>query len=431
MHKKLKVCFVGLYTYQLFNPEFKGIFGGSEVRASIIMKELAKDDQFEIVNIVNADPGVVEGVFDEVQVVTHSFYKHDYHGEGSKRQPFLKRILPKTSGYYAYKLQLLLTSAFKMVTNQVTFSLLGRGIYGKGDVYIPQIKIDIYDKIKADIYCIFGVKKEAYELISYCASRGKKSVLFLGSDSDIDIKYTPTDKSLNRYGSRNDLNYYSIVGADRIIAQNRDQMTLLMKRFNKTANLVNNPIKIEPISGTLDPDAVKIKMTKPILWVGKSHSVKAPEKALSIAGMLPEVTLNLIMNKWDESYHREILSMMPDNVKYIEKVEFDKIEESFINSSLFINTSDFEGFPNTFLQAAKHGVPIISLHSDPNRMLSESGCGYFANGDIQSMANMISKYLSDIELYTSTSHCCVEYVRKNHNVNTIVTEIRQIIHSML
>lgn len=431
MQKKLKVCFVGLYTYQLFNPEFKGIFGGSEVRASIIMKELAKDDQFEIVNVVNADPGVEEGVFEGVRVVKHSYYKHDYHGEGTQRRPFLKRILPESLGYYAYKLQLILSIAITKVTNYIAFTVFRRGIYGKGNMYIPQVKIDVYDRLNADIYCIFGVKKEAYELVSYSASKGKKSVLFLGSDSDVDDKYSPHDRSLNRYGSRNDLNFFSIVGADCIIAQNLDQMTLLAERFNKNAILVNNPIDTDTTKGPLNEKTIKNKMTNPILWVGKSHFVKAPDKVLSIAKILPEITINLVMNEWDKSYHREILSKLPDNVNYIENVEFDRIEDLFINSSLFINTSDFEGFPNTFLQAAKHGVPIISLNSDPNKMLSELGCGYFANGDIQRMADMISNYLSDSELYTSASQNAVQYVQQNHKLNMIMTEIKQIIQSLL
>jgi glycosyltransferase involved in cell wall biosynthesis len=431
MHKKVKVCFVGLYTYQLFNPDFKGIFGGSEVRASIIMKELAKDDQFEIINIVNADPGVVEGVFDGVHVVKHSYYKHNYQGEGTQKLPFLKRLLPETLGYYAYKLQLLLTDTFNKVTNKFAYNLFGRGLYGKGDVYIPQVKIDAYDKIDADIYCIFGVKSEAYELFTFCKSRSKKSILFIGSDSDLDKEYTDTNKSLNRYGSRHDLNYYSIIDADTVIAQNQDQLIYLSERFTKKATLVNNPICVDPDSGPLDSNEIKNKIKKPILWVGKSHSVKSPEKVVAIAKTIPDFEITMVMNLWDEPYHRDILLTIPSNVTYIDRVEFDKIEDLFMESSLFINTSDFEGFPNTFLQAAKHGVPIISLNSDPNRMLSEFGCGYCANGDIQNMAIMISNYLSDTKLYTSASNNAIEYVLKYHNMDSIVTDLTKIIRSLV
>ena len=42
-----------------------------------------------------------------------------------------------------------------------------------------------------------------------------------------------------------------------------------------------------------------------------------------------------------------------------------------IKSKILINTSSFEGFPNTFVQAWANGVPVISLKVDPDNIIKK------------------------------------------------------------
>ena len=52
MSKKIKVCLVSLYSYPLFNSACQGIFGGSEVRVSIIARGLAINPDLDVNLIV-------------------------------------------------------------------------------------------------------------------------------------------------------------------------------------------------------------------------------------------------------------------------------------------------------------------------------------------------------------------------------------------
>lgn len=49
----MKLCFVTLYSYSLFNKDTQYYFGGAEVRSSLIGKGLAHKPDHEVTFIVN------------------------------------------------------------------------------------------------------------------------------------------------------------------------------------------------------------------------------------------------------------------------------------------------------------------------------------------------------------------------------------------
>jgi glycosyltransferase involved in cell wall biosynthesis len=52
------------------------------------------------------------------------------------------------------------------------------------------------------------------------------------------------------------------------------------------------------------------------------------------------------------------------------------VHEQLRRSAVLVSTSDYEGFPNTFIEAWLHGVPVVSLHADPDELLSRGGYGF-------------------------------------------------------
>ncbi len=54
--KPIKVCFISLRSYSLFNQRSEAYFGGAEVQVSLLAKELAKDKHFQV-SLITGDYG--------------------------------------------------------------------------------------------------------------------------------------------------------------------------------------------------------------------------------------------------------------------------------------------------------------------------------------------------------------------------------------
>ena len=63
-----------------------------------------------------------------------------------------------------------------------------------------------------------------------------------------------------------------------------------------------------------------------------------------------------------------------DNVDFIGGVPYSEVNAYFERARVFLNTSDSEGFPNSFLQAWVRRVPVIS-YFDPDQVIAAKGLG--------------------------------------------------------
>ncbi|HNX60933.1 MAG TPA: glycosyltransferase family 4 protein, partial [Spirochaetota bacterium] len=136
----------------------------------------------------------------------------------------------------------------------------------------------------------------------------------------------------------------------RLIAQHKWQYAYLPE---KKRELV--------YSGYTIPERKKPSMTAPVLWVGRLEPWKSPELFLELAKRYPSRRFVMVA----PSFHRhedygkrlhEAAKMIP-NLTLYDFVPYREIDSYFMNASYYISTSEKEGFPNTFIQAAMFGVP--------------------------------------------------------------------------
>ncbi len=119
------------------------------------------------------------------------------------------------------------------------------------------------------------------------------------------------------------------------------------------------------------------------------------------------------------------------NITLIERVPFEEIERYFAAARLFVNTSTFEGFPNTFLQAAKYGVPTVATDVDPGSMLSQRGGGVTCGGDFERFVESVRQLMTDEDEYAKRSAAALTYVRTYHDKEVVVAQFEKAFREVL
>jgi glycosyltransferase involved in cell wall biosynthesis len=85
---------------------------------------------------------------------------------------------------------------------------------------------------------------------------------------------------------------------------------------------------------------------------------------------------------------------------------------------LFVNTSDTEGFPNSYLQAWIRGTPVVAFF-DPDGLIRREGLGVAVNS-LDDMADAIAALLHDKTAWLSASMRCRAYMADTYGEERIL-----------
>lgn len=159
-----------------------------------------------------------------------------------------------------------------------------------------------------------------------------------------------------------------------------------------------------------------------ILWVGRSLAMKQPHRFLELARRHPAEKFVMICQKsTGDSSYEALRSKAANlaNLTFLDHVPFDQIDAWFQRARVFVNTSDFEGFPNTFIQACKAGTVILSFAVNPDGFLDEHRCGLCAGGSERRLDDGLEYLLTD-DHAAELGRSGRQYVAQTHAVETIV-----------
>lgn len=417
---KIKICFVGLYAYSLFNTETDYKFGGAEAQSSLWSKGLARNKQFDVSYIVNNHGQPRREIFANVTVIPHS--KIDYPNWYKQIQNELRSNKRRS---IQQRLKLLLYRTYSVITK----TLPERLIYPQLRIYDQTISYNHfrrYIEVDADVYITETVSNLTAEIAAFCKRYNKKFVLLLGSDQDVDKSYRADSNEINIYGSLNKLCNYAIMQADAIVAQTNYQAQLLEEDFGRSSTVITNPIDLQD-----RVDDIPYSHREVALWIGRSDKNKQPEVLIQLAQLFPHIQFVMIMNRFDDMRSQLIIESAPDNVTIHEFIPFHKIDSFFAQAFVFINTSGFEGFPNTFLEAGKYRVPILSYVVDPDDFIQTNKCGIVARGNFDVLADALNTIQKDKQLANKYSENVYQYVETHHNLQRKVAELTNVIRDCL
>ena len=138
----------------------------------------------------------------------------------------------------------------------------------------------------------------------------------------------------------------------------------------------------------------------------------------------------MVMNRANAKVYDQVLSEKPANVRIVEQVPFGDSDGLFREAYALVNTSVFEGFPNTFLQAGKYGVPVLSLQVDPDGFLAASGCGAVAGGDPTRLAAQLEALWRNPGQREEWGRNAYRHVREHHAIEDKIRELDALMRDM-
>jgi glycosyltransferase involved in cell wall biosynthesis len=248
----------------------------------------------------------------------------------------------------------------------------------------------------------------------------KKFLYSLANDADADptfpIMHTLRDRMLYKYG---------LLNADEIIAQTKKQKNSLKKGFD-----LDSSIMPMPCPGTSNSEYLPLEWSdgKPtILWAARIHESKRLELLLDIASDLPEYNFIVGGSPGNENdYFKGLLQRMDklNNVKYLGMVARADMPSLYRSSTVFCCSSEYEGFPNTFLEAWSNGLPIVSTF-DPDNLIKEKALGFPAK-NVEDLISGIKALCSDKELWLKHSANSRDYYQCNHSVDQVMERFENI-----
>ena len=223
------------------------------------------------------------------------------------------------------------------------------------------------------------------------------------------------DKKVLEYGIRN---------ADRIIGQANYQNELLKKNYSRECDLIVpnfHPSPREKIH--------KFKLPI-VVWVSNFKSLKQPELFLALAQKLrgnPGTRFIMIgregAGRYQASLEKRINDL--DNLEYLRECPIDEVNRILALSHIFVNTSRYEGFPNTFIQAWLREVPVVSLNVDPDDILVRECIGFHSK-TFEQLVLDVQRLLDDTTLRNKMGLKAREYASEHHTFEKNTSKILEL-----
>jgi glycosyltransferase involved in cell wall biosynthesis len=239
-------------------------------------------------------------------------------------------------------------------------------------------------EIDADVYYQSPAGAPTGVTAWFCRRNGKRFITRIASD----LACIP-GKQLIRFWRDRKIYEYGLRNADLIVAQSEQQRTLLKQNYGLQSQVLD--MAVEMPSGPQAPKDIDV------LWVANFRPVKRPEVVLELARRLPNVRFTMAGGSLPgaDDYYRDMLKAAGElpNVSCPGAVPYAEVGAVFSRAKIFLNTSQIEGFPNTFLQAWVRGVPVVTFF-DPDSLVKQRQLGRTAS-DLDDMVDAIQSMLSD------------------------------------
>jgi glycosyltransferase involved in cell wall biosynthesis len=269
-------------------------------------------------------------------------------------------------------------------------------------------------KADADVYYHNCAEYVTGQIALWCRHRGRKFVYSTASDLDC----IPGLPDIRKWRVRV-LYRYGLLHADRIVVQTLMQQRMLRDGFGLRATVLPMPC---PGPSPTEYQAPEPPRDDPfrILWVGRICPEKSPERLLELVQLCPEMHFDIVGPVDGSEYAKNICDRARPfpNLTLHGAMPRTRMPEFYKRAACLCCTSVREGFPNTFLEAWSHGLPVVSTF-DPDRLIAERQLGIAAN-DTTGLAVGIRQLTRSSEEWLQVSSRARRYYVENHTLDAVM-----------
>jgi len=362
--KNFRICFISRQAYPYLSGKEYNSAGGSELQETLLAKELLKRGN------------------------KASFIVGDY---GQESYTVIDN-LEIYKGFFSYN----------------------KGILRK--VVEPIYFWNLLSNINADIYYRRTPHNLAVIIGLFCKLKRKKFIFAAGSDTHFQ------KEGLHRMGLISRINYrLSSKVACVFIVQNSFQKKKAKEIMGINAVIIKNLIEL--------PEEIFIKNGSPIvLFIGSVIEYKQPEIFIELARAIKGTKFYIVGPFNDKNYYDSLKEKAQDisNLKFCDYLPREKILELYKKDIILVNTSKFEGFPNTFLEAWSYGNPVVSLNVDPDEVICKYKLGFHSKNKEKMIEDLIT-LIENKKLRKEFGMNGRKYVEYNHSFSVVIEKYQEII----
>lgn len=272
----------------------------------------------------------------------------------------------------------------------------------------------------ADVYYQNCAEEVTGQVALWCRRRGRKFVYSVASEPDVHPElpemHAIRERVLYRYGLRH---------ADRIVVQTESQRMRLRQGFGLDSVVIPMPCP-GPSNGEYvlpdPPDAGRSR----VLWVGRICQQKRPDRLADFAEACPDIHFDVVGPANESPYSQASVARLRalSNVTLHGGIPRQRMPDFYRSAACLLCTSDVEGFPNTFLEAWSHGLPVVSRF-DPDGLIATRNLGVSADG-VPTLVVGLRSLLTSKHRWLEASANARRYYLDNHTVEAVMPRFEQV-----
>jgi glycosyltransferase involved in cell wall biosynthesis len=203
--------------------------------------------------------------------------------------------------------------------------------------------------------------------------------------------------------------------ADMIVVQTEEQADLCRRALRRESVVIKS---------LAEPAEPRTSEPQTFLWVGRAIFYKHPLKFLELARRVPEARFQILAVP-DPQSGIDLMEQLKKEVAELPNVELvaprprEAVLKLMDEAVAIVNTADYEGLANIFLEGWARGVPSMALSHDPDGIVVRHDIGWYADGSMDRFAEQAREAWARRHELDDVAERCRRYVDQHHSADAV------------